>query len=206
LAKPFAEPETVAEFLQKQELATSATSSEDIATSCRSQKMIKFQNMADAKFGCNSGEQNVRWHRVHSVTSSNEILCEPPNSTESLQTYSTACKSEHNPITQLTTPSYLLIENEFNGVKEQVNQKHYDLVLNRNHEVLRESQNDSEMKSHMLKYQNEVSKDQISSMCRLLAEKDISIKTQQLDIDELTRKLSDSEAKLKELGKVAGMV
>lgn len=57
-----------------------------------------------------------------------------------------------------------------------------------------------------LKYQNEVNKDQKSSMCRLLAEKEMRIKTQQLDFDRLARRMTELEAELKDLEEAASKI
>ena len=78
------------------------------------------------------------------------------------------------------------------------------LALKRSKEALREAKGNAESTLDKLKYENTINKDKISALCQTLAEKEMTIKNQQLDIDELKQKLADSETELKELSNVAG--
>jgi hypothetical protein len=77
-------------------------------------------------------------------------------------------------------------------------------VLEREAEALRNVDHDVGSQLGKLRYQNEVNKGQKASMGRILAQKEMDIKKQQLDIDGLSRKLEEAESKNKELSSVSG--
>lgn len=78
------------------------------------------------------------------------------------------------------------------------------LALKKSKEALRKANGHTESTLNKLKYENVIKKDQISAMSRSLAERELTFKTQQLEIDKLKRALADSEIKLRELSNVAG--
>jgi chromosome segregation ATPase len=78
-------------------------------------------------------------------------------------------------------------------------------VLESQNETLRNVDHDVGSQLGKLRYQNENHKVQKSSMGQALAQKEMDIKKQQLDIDELARQLAEAESKVKELGNVSGM-
>ncbi|ENI00701.1 hypothetical protein COCC4DRAFT_44096 [Bipolaris maydis ATCC 48331] len=218
--KPFTTPETVAEFLGKQELASSASCSKDAVTSYLFEKVAQPQNPVDGKIGHSRGDESVCSHEVQSATSSSlDIVClsdleplsrvvpvELPTFTESLQTSRLAPQTKTGYMTQLTKPVWHPIGDEFDDVKEHIltiPERHI-LALKQSDEEIRSTKGDDESQLCKLKYRNEVNKDQKASMCRLLAQKESQIKTQQLEFDGLSRRTTELEAKLKGLGKAAG--
>ncbi|XP_014557448.1 hypothetical protein COCVIDRAFT_97202 [Bipolaris victoriae FI3] len=145
--KSFTAPETVAEFLEKQENQSTTSSSSDLAYPSDIEPLP----------------------RVVSV--------ESPTSNESLQT---PRLEEHIPMLGRHT-----------------------LAPEQSDEEIQRMEDDGGSQLCRLKYQNEVNKDQKASMCRLLAEKEMRIKTQQLDFDRLARRMTELEAELKDLEEAA---
>ncbi|USP76332.1 purine-cytosine permease-like protein [Curvularia clavata] len=157
-------PETVAEFLQQQELSASSVSQVELARKFRSEKRIPS------------------WDIYSATTTHN---------------------SEGFPI-QLENPLAQNNEKELGSMKENIMiLERTVMALKRSKEALREANGNTESILDKLKYENVIKKDQISAMSRSLAEKEMTVKNQQLDIDELKRKLANSETQLKELSNVA---
>jgi len=76
--------------------------------------------------------------------------------------------------------------------------------LERHMEILRNEDDKTSSRLGLLKYQNEANRTQKADMGRALNEKEVKIKIQQLEIDELKAKLSQVETQLKQLGGLAG--
>lgn len=146
------------------------------------------------KVGLGRGDESARSHEAQSTTSSSSDLAYPsdieplprvvsvesPTSNESIQT---PRLEEHIPMLGRHT-----------------------LAPEQSDEETQRTEDDGGSQLCRLKYQNEVNKDQKSSMCRLLAEKEMRIKTQQLDFDRLARRMTELEAELKDLEEAASKI
>lgn len=76
--------------------------------------------------------------------------------------------------------------------------------VRRNHKRLLDEDHDADVRVGKLRYQNEANREQKANMCRSLAQKDVEIKKQQLDIDDLNRTIMDLKSELAECAKIRG--
>jgi hypothetical protein len=210
LAKPFRAPESVAAFLQRQELDSPAgpvhenrkadiarldslladavlTSSDDASTPSPPVLLIPGLaspiQIAPARFG----------------------PTDPPTPTESIQPSRSEYRSSQDPVVRVTKQVWDNMGKSLDAVKKQKQELEEKLaVLEREAEALRNVDHDVGSQLGKLRYQNEVNKGQKASMGRILAQKEMDIKKQQLDIHELSRKLEEAESKNKELSSVSG--
>ncbi|EUC45134.1 hypothetical protein COCMIDRAFT_5625 [Bipolaris oryzae ATCC 44560] len=217
--KPFTAPETVAEFLEKQEFASPANCSKDAITGHLFKKEVQPQNRVGDKVGLSLVDESVCSHEAQpTISPSSDIAClldleplsrvvpvESSTSTESLQTPRLAHQTKTDYITQLTKPIWHPMRNDFDGAEEHMPILGLHIpALKQSDEEIRRTKDDEESQLCRLKYRNEVNKDQKASMCRLLAEKENQIKTQQLALDTVAQRMAELEAELEGLGKVTG--
>lgn len=78
--------------------------------------------------------------------------------------------------------------------------------LRRGHQRLMDEDHDAEARVGKLRYQNEANREQKASMGRSLAQKDVEIKKQQLDIDNMNKRIMELQAELAECAKIKGEV
>ncbi|KAI0574360.1 CCDC158 domain-containing protein [Pyrenophora tritici-repentis] len=127
-------------------------------------------------------------------------LADPPTPPQSLPGSASAFRSEQEPIVRMTKPAYdNMCKSLDDTVKENRELQISMAAHNRTIEQLRHD--DHEMSSQLGKhrYQNEANKAQKSAMGRALGEKETTIKTQQLEIEDLMSKVYALNAKVKEL-------
>jgi hypothetical protein len=139
---------------------------------------------------------------------------QPPTPTESLHTSPSGFRFDQEAVVRVTKQTWDALGKELNTIKQQKLELESQLsILETSNAVLRDVDHDIGVRLGKLRYQNEANKVQKAAMGRSLSEKEIKIKTQQLEIDELVgriktkqigvdravRQLAGAKAKFKEL-------
>ena len=224
LAKPFQAPESVAAYLQRQHELTSPVSppARPVPT-YRKANVVRLDSLAEAIINHNSDDDDARSPCTPSPPYKEPLLIpgleppiqiaparfgpiDPPTPTESLQpSRSSEYRSSQEPVVRVTKDVWESMGKSLDAAKRDKKELEEKLsVLESKNETLRNVDHDFGSQLGKLRYQNENHKVQKSSMGQALAQKEMELKKQQLDIDELVRKLEEAECKVKELGNVSG--
>ncbi|KAF1828309.1 hypothetical protein BDW02DRAFT_512614 [Decorospora gaudefroyi] len=182
-AVPFEAP--VAAYLQKQERLLPLKTSPPRVPEYRKQNMAPLEPLYEANLI--SGLESPA--RIGPTS--------PPTPVESFETLP-ASLSAPEPIVRSTTPFRDGMTKALDALSKQKRELEMSLAKRKSQEHHVDVQLDK------LRYQNEANKGQKAFMGRVLAQKEMEIQKQQLEIDELARKLEEAESKLKQLGAVAG--
>ncbi|CAN9265986.1 unnamed protein product [Alternaria alternata] len=202
LARSFQPTESVAAFLQEQELAAPPLVASEPILEYRPENMRLFETMAEAIISYKSDDDSECDH--HRRRRSPSPLCKqpllisglelpagvgpthPPTPTESLQYSPSGFRSDQEAVVPVTKQNWESLGKELNTIKKQKLELESQLsTLETNNAVLRDVDHDISVRLGKLKYQNEANKAQKAAMGRSLSEKEIKIRTQQLEIDEL---------------------
>lgn len=118
----------------------------------------------------------------------------PPTPTESLHYSPSGFRSDQEAVVRVTKQNWESLGKELNTIKKQKLELESQLsTLETNNAVLRDVDYDISVRLGKLKYQNEANKAQKAAMGRSLSEKEMKIKTQQLEIDELKGHIKTTE-------------
>ncbi|KAH9876355.1 hypothetical protein J1614_003879 [Plenodomus biglobosus] len=113
--------------------------------------------------------------------------------------------TESEPVVRLAKHVYESLSRDLDSLeKEKVELQKKVLTLERQLGNSRDEDDGVGKQLGLLEYQNAVNRTQKADMCRALNEKEVQIKTQQLEIDGLQARLGDVEADLKAIGGIAG--
>lgn len=202
----------MADFLQKQELDSPVTFPCEPAPGYNPEKMKHFENIANAVLNYDSDDDSEYSSGIYSTTPTHKgpLLIsglappaqigpiKPPTPTDSLRA---------SPLGHLSGYEAAVSPTELVDLKEENLLLRCQLLnLEKKSKILQQADHSVESRLGLLKYHNEANKGQKASMGRALAEKDMEIKNQQLDNDDLIRKLAESEAKLRELKEISGKI
>jgi hypothetical protein len=125
----------------------------------------------------------------------------PPTPAESIpvSTYEQA-----SPVVRLTKGVWDAMNHDLQTLKTQKRDLETDIAsLRRQYEALLNQDHDDGARLGKLVYQNEANRDQKATMGRTLAQKDVVIKKQQLDLEELTRQVAELETNLEKCSRAA---
>jgi cell division protein FtsB len=111
------------------------------------------------------------------------------------------------PVVRVTKEIWEELGKEMDLLKKQKRQLERQLaIMEHEHNAHLDEDHDVDMQIGKLRYQNEANRDQKASMGRALSQKDVEIKRQQLDIDNLNKKIVDLEAEIIQCGQIRGEV
>jgi DNA repair exonuclease SbcCD ATPase subunit len=129
----------------------------------------------------------------------------PPTPTDSAQHHISAYDRSNTPVVRLTKDVWESMGNELSTLSKEKRDLEQRLAsAERNQQALRDEDHDIGAQIGKLRYQNEANREQKATMGRALAEKDVEIKTQQLEIDRHGKKIIDLETEIHRLGKMVG--
>jgi hypothetical protein len=216
LAKPFQAAESAASYLQRQEAASPIGSPSSVPD--YRQKVAHLDSLTEAISKFNIEDNETSHHpRTPSPLYKKSLLVpelepplhfgpiEPPTPTESLPPTRSAFRSDQEPVVRLTKQVWERMSQDLDTLRKQNQDLEKGLsVLKKHNEVLCNDDQDVSTQLGKLRYQNEANKTQKALMGRALAEKDMRIKEQQLEMDDLARKLGGQEEELKNLRGVLG--
>ncbi|KAG9194388.1 hypothetical protein G6011_04423 [Alternaria panax] len=213
LARSFQAPESVASFLQEQELAAPTLVASEPIPEYRPENMRPFETMAGAINNYNSDEDSEcdRHHRrrTPSPLYMQPLLipglelpagvgpAQPLTPTESLHDSPSGFRSDQETVVRVTKHTWDALDKELNTIRKQKLELENRLsALETSNAVLRDVDHDIGVRLGKLKYQNEANKAQKAAMGRTLSEKEMKIKIQQLEIDELVGQIKTKEDEL----------
>ncbi|KAF1936941.1 hypothetical protein EJ02DRAFT_438202 [Clathrospora elynae] len=212
LARPFQVPGSVAAYLQEQELVSPMRSPPSVPA-YRKVDMIRLDSMTEWIEKYHIDDEPVC--RLPSPLNMEPLLIpnlepparfgpvDPPTPTESAQPTLSAFQParDREPVVRLTQQAWESMGRDLDTITKQKQALEKRLAeLERHNETLRTEEHGVSAQLGKLRYQNEVNKEQKSAMGRSLAQKDVELKNQKLEIDELTGKLGIIERRLQELG------
>jgi hypothetical protein len=215
-AKPFRAPESVAAFLQRQELDSPFSFSPPagpVYETCKADIARLDSLLADAVHSSSddASTPSPPVLLIPGLASPSQIAparfgpTDPPTPTESIQPSRSKYRSGQDPVVRVTKQIWDNMGKSLDAVKKQKQELEEKLaVLERETEALRNVDHDVGSQLGKLRYQNEANNGQKANMGRDLAQKEMEIKEQQLDIDELSSKLEEADCKLRELSSVSG--
>jgi hypothetical protein len=222
LARSSQAPESVASFLQEQELAAPAQVTSEPIPEYRPENMKMFKTMTEDIIDYDSEDDSERDHRRHKHSSSPPHMvpalisvldlptgvgpARPLTPTESLQNSPSGFRSDQEAVVRVTKQTWDALGKELNTIKKQKLELETQLsALETSNAVLRNVEHDIGVRLGQLKYQNEANKAQKAAMGRSLSEKEVKIKKQQLEIDDLVRQIQTKQAEIdKAVRKLAG--
>jgi hypothetical protein len=128
----------------------------------------------------------------------------PPTPAESVQPVSVYDRISA-PMVRVTKEVWESMGKELDLVKKQKRQaEKQHASLERQHIAHLDEDHDVGTRLGKLKYQNEANRDQKATMGRALAQKEVEIKQQQLDIENLNKKIVELEDELNQCGQIKG--
>jgi hypothetical protein len=129
----------------------------------------------------------------------------PPTPAGSVQPPVSVYDRASAPIVRVTKEVWESMGKELDVLQKQKRQLEKQLAnLERKHNTYLDEDHDLGTQLGKLRYQNEANRDQKAAMGRSLAQKDVEIKQQRLDIDNLNKKVVNLKAELNQCGKIRG--
>jgi DNA repair exonuclease SbcCD ATPase subunit len=201
-------PLTVAQFLEQQERAS--------ATINVPESQEENKKRLEARFDAMTSElDNFSFEdatKVQPYTPSPPLTADfwspprigpidPPTPADSIRQSQpvSAYDRASEPVVRVTKDVWNSLGKDMDLLKRQKRELEQQLLdLQRNHRMRLDEDHDVSAQLGKLKYQNEVNRDQKAEMGRSLAQRDVKIKEQELDILNLRQKLSDLEAEIHE--------
>ncbi|KAH5430345.1 hypothetical protein HBI46_008540 [Parastagonospora nodorum] len=230
-AKTFVSPFTVAEYLEQQESAPfsphTSGPQESVHMGLGARLAALTHELNDFSFGeARRQPQNPSPPAAPIFQSSQPQRfgpIDPPTPVESICQDSTVSVYPHpieaarppvstydrasEPTVRVTKLSWTSVLDELELVKRQKQEVEQQLATaQREHLAHLDEDHDNGAQLGKLKYQNEVNRNQKAAMSREIAKRDVKIKEQQLDIDNLDKKVTEIKDELERCSRVKGEV
>jgi hypothetical protein len=211
IAKPFVGPGSVSAFLQEQETAISVPDVPRILE-YRQKDFDRLEALTNDIVNYPIGTEADREPQTPSPSLLESFHppprigpVAPPTPVESVQAHISAYDRASEPVVRVTKGVWKSMGDELSLLMKQKRQLEGKLAgLERDNQAHLEEDHDVNTQLGKLRYQNEVNRDQKAAMGRLLAQKDVEIRQQELDIDNLRKRIVELEAEVQQCGKVIG--
>jgi hypothetical protein len=209
-AKPFIDTKPVSAFLQEQEKAPSS-SQVPYALECRQKDFDMLETLTSVT-SYRIDDETERGPRTpsplllpsfQSPPQFGSIDCSTP--VESVQCPTLACDPSPEPVVRVTKTVWHSMGNTLDLLTKQKRQLESQVAtLKSKQQILLDESHGVGLQLGKLRYQNEANRDQKAAMGRSLAQKDVEIRQQQLDMDNMNKRIAELEAEVKQCGKMIG--
>jgi hypothetical protein len=209
-AKALTGPGSVSAFLQEQEMCSSVP---DIPRNLDNRQKdidrLEALTRSITNYPVDDAERGPRTPSPHSLLSFHTPpqfgRIDPPTPAESVQAPTSAYDRVSEPIVRVTEAVWKTMGDNLSLLMEEKQQLEMKVAgLQRDHQAHFNENHDVGTQLDKLRYQNEANRGQKASMGRSLAQKDMEIKQQQLEIESLNNKITELDTQVERCGKVIG--
>ncbi|KAF2848498.1 hypothetical protein T440DRAFT_166832 [Plenodomus tracheiphilus IPT5] len=214
LATPFTTPESVKDFLEREENESTVRAPRTSGYCESSMQYLEELFEKIKKYDVNDvgTERHIRTPSPDAPQLIPELKSpihfgprDLPTPSDSYRPTPSPLLSDLVPVVRLTQHNYDSMCRDFDNLKKEKDELQEEVLkLNQQPGNAQIDEHEIGTQLGLLRFQNEANRTQKADMGRALNEKEVKLKIQQLEIDELSVKLKEAEAELRAIGGIVG--